>query len=276
MTRRMALILGAFIFGSGVALAQGTPAEPASPASGRAEALKALADSCSDHKFETMVVADGSGRGKRVRICGKPGQTDAEWLVTLRDSARKVEADQAMAQAVKDQIITALKAEIARVEILAKPAPETPLAVIAIPTEPISAPEAAPQYSSAPPLPAPLPRASVSAAGTAKPAVERPRLTIRCGLPRESFGECARLERETRILIRADEDVASGTSLRFLRGGDQRAELDLGPLRKGETLRERLPTRVCSGTLRGRVEVQIINKSQVAETLGPYALYCGS
>ena len=75
---------------------------------------------------------------------------------------------------------------------------------------------------------------------------------------------------------RADEDVASGTSLRFLRGGDQRAELDLGPLRKGETLRERLPTRVCSGTLRGRVEVQVINKSQVAETLGPYALYCGS
>lgn len=277
MTRRMALILGVIMFGSGVALAQGTEAEPAAPSGERTDALKALAESCSNHKFETMVVTDGSGRGKRVRICGKPGQTDAEWLVTLRDSAKKIEADQAMAQPVKDQIITALKSEIARVELLAKPAPsDTPITVMAIPAEPVSEPVAAPQYSSVPPLPAPLPRASVTAAGAPKAAIERPRLTIRCALPRESFGDCGRLERETQILIRADEDVAGGASLRFLRGGDQRAELDLGPLRKGQTLRERLPTRVCSGTLRGRVQVQVLSKDQVAETLGPFALYCGS
>jgi hypothetical protein len=33
---------------------------------------------------------------------------------------------------------------------------------------------------------------------------------------------------------------------------------------------------VCSGVLRGKVEVQVLSKNQVAETLGPYALYCGS
>jgi hypothetical protein len=237
-----------------------------------------LADSCSDHRFETTVITDGSGRGKRVRICGKPGQTDAEWLVTLRDSAKKVEADPAMAQAVKDQIITALETEIARLEIVATPASSAmPLATLTVPPEPVSVPEAVPQYSSVPPLPAPLPRASVTAAANAsKPPIERPRLTIRCAVPRESFGDCARLERETQILIRADEDIADGASLRFLRGGDQRAELDLGPLRKGQSLRERLPARVCSGTLRGRVQVQVLSKNQVAETLGPYTLYCGS
>ena len=77
-------------------------------------------------------------------------------------------------------------------------------------------------------------------------------------------------------MIRADEDLAAGTSLRFLRGGDMRAELDLGTLKKGESLREKLPARVCSGVLRGTVQVQILSKSQVAETLGPYPLHCGS
>jgi hypothetical protein len=272
----MALILGAFSLASGAAWAQGTEAAPTDAAAGPPSDLKALADSCDAHKFETMIVVDGSGRGKRVKICGKVGQTDADWLVTLRDSVKKVEADPAMTQVVKDQIVAALKTEIARMEIIAKPASTAPLANIAIPSEPVSAPEAAPQYSSVPQLPAPLPRASAKVASATKPPVERPRLTIRCALPREPFGECARLERETQLLIRADEDVAGGASLRFLRGGDQRAELDLGPLHKGESLRERLPTRVCSGVLRGKVQVQVLNKSQVAETLGPYSLYCGS
>lgn len=250
--------------------------EAATPASEPPAELKALADDCSAHKFETTVVADGSGRGKRVKICGKPGQTDAEWLVTLRDSAKKVEADAGMTQVVKEQIIAALKAEIGRMEILAKRPSTTAVATIGLPSQPVTVPEAAPQYSSVPPLPAPKPRASIKAASASTPPVIRPRLTIRCALPRETFATCARLERETQLLIRADEDLAGGTSVRFLRGGDERAELDLGPLRKGESLRERLPARVCSGVLRGKVEVQILSKSRVAETMGPYKLYCGS
>lgn len=77
-------------------------------------------------------------------------------------------------------------------------------------------------------------------------------------------------------MIRADEDIAPQTSLRFLRGGDTRAEVELGALRKGATMREKLPGRVCSGVLRGKVQIQVLNAGKVAETLGPYALYCGS
>lgn len=274
MTRRIVLILTGFgcwatsALGQAPATAPGTAAEPAAE-------LKALADSCSAHKFETMVVVDGSGQAKKVKICGKEGQTDAQWLATLRDSARKVAADAAMAKPIKDQIIAALKVEIARLEGTAAAASAPPVPTVAFPAAPVSVPEAAPQYSSVPPLPAPLPRAGSSLARSTAASVPRPRLTLRCALPRENFAACSRLERETRLLIRADEDIPAGTSLRFLRGGDALADLDLGALKKGKGLHEKLPGRLCVGAFRGKIQVQVLNNNRVAETLGPWPLLCG-
>jgi hypothetical protein len=265
---RKILILAAFGAVSTIAPAQDA-AEPAPE-------LKALADSCAAHKFETTVVVDQSGRGKRVKICGQPGQSDAEWLVTLKDSATKVQADEAMAKPVKDQIIAALKVEIDKLENGAASATVVPMATIELPVRPVMIPEAAPQYSSVPALPAPKPRAAGAQASKAPEPLVRPRITVRCALPQERFAGCSRLERETRVLVRADEDIAAGTSLRFLRGGDTRAELDLGSLKKGESFSQRLPSQVCAGVLRGKVQVQVLSKSRVAETMGPYALYCGS
>lgn len=273
---RIALILAGFSLWTTGAAAQEAASQ--APAEEPAAELKALAESCTAHRFETMVVVDGSGRAKKVKICGEEGQSDAEWLVTLRDSRSKAAADENMAEAVKDQIVAALGVEIERLERSAAAMASTPVAVatIDLPPQPLIVPEATPQYSSVPPLPAPKPRVAGAAATAASAPVARPRLTLRCALPRESFAGCARLERETQLMIRADEDLASGISLRFLRGGETRAELDLGSLRKGESLREKLPGRVCSGVLRGRVEVQVLSKNRVAETMGPYNLYCGS
>ena len=279
---RRALILAAFGLGGTVAMAQESPEPEPAPA----PELKSLADSCAAHKFETTVMVDGT-HGKKVKICGEPGQTDAEFLVTLKDSAKKVEADGVMAEGVKTQILTALKAEIARLENAPAPTVAESVATIALPSRPVAVPEAAPQYSIVPPLPAPkrmvaAPGKSTAlsplAGAEAKPPepIVRPRLTIRCALPRERFAACDGLRRETQLMIFADEDMRPGASLRFLRGGDNRAELDLSTLRKGESLREKLPARVCSGVLRGKVQVQVLSKNQVAETLGPYALYCGS
>ena len=281
MMKPVALILALFGLAATSALAQdAAPGTMDALAEPPAE-LKALADSCAAHKFETIVTIAGRRRGSRVRICGKEGQTDADWLVTLRDSVGKTQANEDLAQPVRDQIVAALKAEIARLEGGASASVSAatavgPAATIATSRDAVSVPEAPPQYSTVPPLPAPMPRATASRAGAPGAPLVRPRVTIRCALPREPFAACARLERVTQLMIRADEDLAAGTSLRFLRGGDARAELDLGTLKKGESLREKLPARVCSGVLRGKVQVQILSKSQVAETLGPYPLHCGS
>lgn len=248
-------------------------AQEAGPAAEPPTELKALAESCSAHKFETFVIREGGRRGSKVTICGKEGQTKADWLVTLRDSVAKTQANAELAPEIRDQIVAALKAEIARLEsATSTSAPVT----IAVSTEPVRMPEAPPQYSVVPPLPAPKPRAASTAASAAVPPVIRPRLTIRCGLPREKFADCDSLRQDTQLLIRADERLAGGTSIRFLRGGDERAEFDLGPLNEGDVLREKLPKRVCSGVLRGKVQIQVLSKGRVAETLGPYALYCGS
>jgi hypothetical protein len=276
----MTLILAAFGLTATSAFGQ----EAAVPTDAPTE-LKALAESCAAHKFETVVTRitlEGKTRGSRVRICGKDGQTDADWLVTLKDSVRKTEANDELEPTVRDQIVAALKEEIASLEGTTKHAPAiAPVASMGLShePEPVSVPEAPPQYSTVPPLPAPLPRVGTAAAAAslaASPPLIRPRLTIRCALPREPFAGCASLRRETQLMIRADEDIAPKTSLRFLRGGDARAELDLGMMKKGEALREKLAARVCSGVLRGKVQIQILTSGRVAETLGPYALYCGS
>ncbi len=274
MEKCVALILATIGLAAGNAFAQPAPTESIDAASEPRPELKSLAESCAAHKFETIVMSEGRGRGSRVRICGKAGQTDAEWLNTLRDSIRQTEANDELSLPVKDQIVAALKAEILRLERAVSSPPATTItglsSEIAPPREP------APQYSTLPPLPAPKSRVAGSIANAPAAPLEKPRLSINCALPREAFAGCARLERETQLMIRADEDVAAGTSVRFLRGGDARAELDLGPLKKGVSMREKLPGRVCSGVLRGKVQLQILSKGQVVETRGPYALYCGS
>jgi len=174
----------------------------------------------------------------------------------------------------------ALKAAIVRLESSA-PTPVTVPAgrLSGLSNDVIAPAQPAPEYSVVPPLPAPLPRAGTPAAAAkvaASAPLIRPRLTIRCALPRENFASCASLVRETQLMIRADEDIAPKTSIRFLRGGDIRAELDLGALKQGQSMREKLPGRVCAGVLRGKVQIQVLNDGRVADTLGPYALYCGS
>lgn len=287
MKQRLAMLAAIGGLLSGAALAQGSSAEPASGAVSEPDAaVKALVDSCSARKFETVVPV-APGRGSRVKICGKPGQTDAEWIVTLKDSMAKAEANTAMAPAVREKIVAALEAEIARLEGGAATAVTPPVsappvsaqAEIKLDTAPVAAFERAPQYSSLPPLPAPKRPArpnlgAGSAAVAAEPAIVRPKLTLLCGLPGEEYATCLRLRGSTRLMVRAGEDIAAGTLLRYVRDGEMREEIDLGTLKKGAAVRHKLPSRVCAGVFRAKVQVEVVTKGRVAESFGPFALDC--
>ena len=261
-----------------------------------AKATETLAASCLDRKFETTVQVTGPGgqpRASKVKLCGKPGQTDADWLATLKDAVDKVVLDPKMAKGVKDQVITALNAEIARLApsaAAAKPAPAPLLAAPSLaapaitPASPplAAAPDKAPQYSTYAPLPVAKPVAATAtiAAMPARPSLPAPQISFRCTttITIAGDGPCDLLEREMLLTVRADENIPGGTTLRFLRRGDNRAEVVLLTLRRGQSQRFILPPRVCQGVSGSRVEIQVVRTAnsgpQVVDTRGPFELRC--
>ena len=238
-------------------MAQEKPAE-SSVEEADPEAVKLVTD-CDARKFETTVEREENGekQSSKVKLCGKPGQTDAEWIATLKDAAAKIEANPKMPQTVKDQLSGALETEIARLG-----------AAAAIPSPAVVAVE--------PPAPAPAPVAVAAKSPAAAAALKKPKLTIRCLAPGESGAgsSCSNLGRATRLSILADADLGSGTSLKFLRRGDERARLALAPMRQGEIYRSKLPPELCAGVASTKVEIQVLGSGQVVDTLGPYSLRC--
>ena len=89
---------------------------------------------CDAHKFETVV-----GESK-VKLCGVEGQNDAQWLDTLRDAIKKLEANKDMPAPQREQIVAAIKIEIARLTILGSGPvlPRKGSAAAAAPTQPLS------------------------------------------------------------------------------------------------------------------------------------------
>ena len=60
------------------------------------------------------------------------------------------------------------------------------------------------------------------------------------------------------ITVRADADLTSRLSLRFVRDGDLRGAIAIGPMRRGKIVQARVPARVCSGVVLARVVIQTV------------------
>lgn len=235
---------------------------------------RALIESCSAHKFETTVDAtvDGQPRRSKVKLCGKPGQTDADWAHTLEDAVGKIAANPDMPTEVKAQITTALTAELARLAATAA----LPPAALDEPAGP--APIPLPVYSVLPP---PTPVQPTPPIKPVQAELTRPRLTITCLGPLE-IGEpsrCTDLEPKTQLTVRADEALEAGILLRFVRRGAPRGDVALPAMRAGELRRFVLPGALCSGILNSRIDIQIIRggggaAGRAVATEGPFSLHC--
>src|SRR4029079_2333780 len=122
-----------------------TPKRPSAPAP-----EQKLIQNCDAHKFETVVdtMVDGQPRKSKVKLCGVEGQSDAEWIGTLKDAIRKVEANKEMPGAQREQIVAAIKAEIGRLSIVEPPVPPVKRQVAEQ-----SLPSLSRDYAPLPPLP---------------------------------------------------------------------------------------------------------------------------
>lgn len=267
------------MFVAALAFALAPEATSAEPRKG----LQQLVQSCEAHKFETIVrtVVGGKVEASRVKICGVVGQSDADWVKTLKDAATKVVANGEMPKAEKDQISTALSLEISKVEgRIATGALSLPKAS-GLGTLPALNGNDRREYSALPPLPAPVAATAAAANLPKQPRLPPVRFRLGCIL-QTSLGreeECDEVGFGTTFVVHADEGLPSGASLRFVRDGEPQAELPLQPLARGKSTRIRFPNDLCSKVLRASVEVQVMRspsrgEPQAVGTQGPYSLYC--
>jgi hypothetical protein len=288
---------------AGAAIAAAATAAPAQDKAPPASEARQLVENCDAHKFETVVAdeVDGKPHQSKVKLCGKEGQTDSEWIETLKDAVDKLNANSEMRASMRDQIAAALKAEIARLEMksvkaFAKdpsgaksealagitalpPLPQPkPAQTMMLPPPPATAP-AAPRrdYAALPPLPTnPVAPTRVLPGGVASLAavLPRPRMSFICFTPGEAEGPCTGFTRYTLLTVRAGEDLPADTSLRFVRDGDPQADVKLAQLKKGKSVRMTIPVDVCRHTVGGKLELRIVRSGQEVGSDGPYNLSC--
>jgi hypothetical protein len=304
-TKLAAILLG-LSMSALAAAAPATKKKPASSAPAADSAAARIVQNCDAHKFETVVheMVDGQPHQSKVKLCGKSGQSDEEWIGTLKDAISKLNSNKEMAQAVRDQIVSALNSEILRLETgiqlsareprksstTAKSALEgmTPIAGLpdlkpskasALPAPRQTARSGSePAYAALPPLPTtPPPPAHVMVGGlsASAPMLPKPRMTLTCFTPGETpEGPCSGFTRDTLVTVRAGEDLPANTSLRFVRDGDPKADVQIAELKKGKSMRLAVPSDVCRHVVGGRLELRIVRQGQEVGTDGPYNLNC--
>lgn len=240
-------------------------AQSSEPADAPAAEAKPVA-ACG-HKFETSIqtLTNGKPHTSQVKLCGEAGQTDAQWMITLKDALSKVEANAKMPAEVKTQIAVALRSEIGKVENNGAGGGMT-VVNVAPPAAAVDLP--APVAS---PVPAP-----VAVPVKAAPAPAKPRLSFECYTPGDigAGGPCTTLTRDTLVTVKTSEALANGYALRFVSRNEPRGEVALQPMRKGKSVRVRLPAAVCAGGGAGSVEIQIVSGGAMLDSRGPFILRC--
>jgi hypothetical protein len=270
---------------AGASVAQGQPV--AAP-----DAAQKIA-ACEGQKFEFKA---GDDRPTKITLCSEKGAGKEALVRMFESAAAKIQQLEKLPADRKASLVAQLKAKIIEVQAgnaLADPTPAiTTMPASSLPPPSNSLPT--PAYSQLPPLPSPVSPpvvanpAPATAPATAKSTVAaailtKPRLTFECTTPGElsEGGPCVGFARDTLLTIRAGEAVPGGTSLRFLRRGDVRAEIALGQMRKGQARRFKLPMELCAGVTGSNIEIQVMRRGpgatavgQMVDRRGPYQLRC--
>lgn len=288
---RFASLAAAAVFFAGVpALAQETAISAAAKGPKEVKGATAdrvqLVDTCGGHKFESLVEIDpATHRMTRIKLCAKPGASDGDWVKTLKSAIVQIEQRNMPPQA-RDKVIAELEAEVAR---FAKPITGGPIyGSTAAPltlgkgmfADKGKEPEVPFETSKLPPI-VPL-KAKVGAAGKAGgpvvPPVKPIRASIRC-LERGETGKggtCDFFDKNSVLMITAIGGLEKGGTVRFLRRGEERGDVDLGATATGQARRVPLPSDICRGLSYSKVEVLILalGETRVGARFGPYGLRC--
>ena len=239
-----------------------------------------LVNSCAGHKFESVVEIDAvKHRSTRVKLCAKPGSTDADWVKTLHAAIAQFELRN-MPPAARDQLIAELQVEAAKYDKTTPGAKSSITGASGINlgkgsfSESTTEPEAPFRVGSLPPLPTPKGFATRTAANSPKPI----RVTIKC-LTRGESGKgqtCDFFDKNTVLVMTAIAGLDDGATIRFLRKGEERGTVDIAALPSGQSRRVALPSDICKNISYSKVEIELIAPKATTPggRLGPYGLRC--
>lgn len=215
---------------------------------------------------QSFVFAWGAGANPtKVTLCSDKGATHEQVVRMLEDAAAKLERTKGLPDDRRIPLVQQMRGKIAELEKAAKSEAAVAPAV------------SAPMAATVPPLPRPKPAAGPVMANASSPlALPKPRLDFQCYTPGEIGigGDCVTMNRDTRLTVKAGEIIQPATSLRFTRNRDFRAEVQIGPMRKGQAKRLMVPREVCKGVVDAEIEIQVARGTQVVDTRGPYLMRC--
>jgi len=252
---------------------QPLPAEVVIPES-KAEDFDLVRKKVVDCEGEKFVFAWGAGANPtKVTLCSKKNATPEEVIRMLEESAAKIEQTPSIAEDRRIAIVQQIRAKINERRLIATATTAPPPPLPATPPAPpagAQAPSAVAQSGSTMVAPRPVAAASIPR------LAPRPRLSFECITPGEMVGQgpCVTLNRDTVLVVKSGEVLPGGIGLRFVRQGEERAEVTLGAMRKGQTLRLPIPRQVCSGVFTSEVEVGIVRGGREVDSIGPFLLRC--
>lgn len=284
---RTALILLALPFAAAPAAAQQSPDPPSvstAAAPSGFDLARAQVNNCAGEKFEFE-----SPSALKVTLCSDKDSTKDEVVRLLNDAASRLEQNLRIPRADRESLVAQIKAKADEVAARTGSAPSAASASPALqalarpaPTVPISGDD----ISELPPLPPPLPETTVTqtaVTAATMPVLPAPRLDIQCYTPGDlgDGAPCGNFQRGTTLIVRAGENLPSGTSLRFVRDDEPRGDVQLTAMKRGQSTRLALPNGICHGVVGAELRIEIVRSAsaapggeQVVDTLGPYQLGC--
>ena len=227
---------------------------------------------CEGEKF---VFAWGAGSNPtKVTLCSEKGATHEEVVRMLEEAAVKLERMTSVSEDRRIVLVQQIRGKIA--ELKAVEAAKAPSASrVASAPPPVPVPGVTAMNPIVPP-PVRAPAMTASAASSPAILLPKPKLAFECYTPGDigTGGPCIALNRDTRLTVKAGEPIPAATSLRFTRNRDFKAEVAIGPMRKGQSVRLLIPRQVCGGVVETEIEVQIARGNYVVDTRGPYLMRC--
>ena len=270
-----------------LALALAAQGEPPAAASGqitKQQAEAALAQ-CGIRRFEASAegLIDSKMRRTSIRLCATDSESEAEWLAKLEKSAAQVEAQPRLPDDVKSKLLAELRTEIDQVRTRRPSIGAVSFSLpkaskVDLPAPASRSGEREPPIAALPPLPA---RVAGPAEGATKAAAAvTPKLLIRCHTPGGPAAgtRCGYLNTDTVLVVSAVEALPANSRLRFRRlSGSPQEDVTLAAgLRKGGTIRLKVPKPICSRVFRTDFDITVVGASgtSIADLHGPFATRC--